>query len=105
MIVTGGENVWPAAGRGCSAHPPTRWPTSAVAGRPDPEWGQRVVAWVVPGAATDPPTLAELRAVVAERVAPYAAPRQLVVVGSLPRTSLGKVEKGRLHAAPGRPSE
>ena len=34
----------------------------AVAGRPHPEWGQQVVAFVVPASADDPPTLEELRA-------------------------------------------
>jgi acyl-CoA synthetase (AMP-forming)/AMP-acid ligase II len=71
----------------------------AVAGRSDVEWGQRVVAWVVP---TDPsalPALAELRALVADRVAPYAAPRQLVVVDELPTTAIGKVRRDLLPPA------
>ena len=62
---------------------------AAVAGRPDEEWGQAVAAVVVPapGAA---PTLAELRAFVAERLAPYKAPRYLVIVEELPRGPSGK---------------
>src|SRR5438552_1118827 len=58
-------------------------------GRPDDEWGQAVAAVVVPapGAA---PTLAELRAFVAERLAPYKAPRYLVIVTEVPRGPTGK---------------
>ena len=38
----------------------------AVWKRPDPEWGEQVVAWVVPTPGTSPPALDELRAAVAE---------------------------------------
>jgi acyl-CoA synthetase (AMP-forming)/AMP-acid ligase II len=65
--------------------------------RPDPEWGERVVAWVVPADPAAPPTLAALRELVSGRLAPWAAPRQLVVVSALPRTASGKVARGRLR--------
>ena len=45
-----------------------------MAGRPDPEWGQRVAAFVVPRDPASPPTLAELRAYVRERLAAAKAP-------------------------------
>ena len=95
MIVTGGDNVWPGpvedvlGSLGSVAE-------VAVAGRVDPEWGQRVVAWVVPTDPNVPPKLPELRAAVAEAIAPFAAPRQLVLVGALPRTAIGKVQRDRL---------
>ncbi len=96
MIVTGGENVWPdPVEAALASHQGVR--EVAVAGRPDPEWGQRVVAWVVPADRSAPPGLAELRAVVAERVAPFAAPRQIVLMEALPRTSIGKVQRHRLE--------
>lgn len=95
LIITGGENVWPAPVEAAlMTHP--RVAEAAVAGRPDPEWGQRVVAWVVPDEAGQPPTLEELRALVAESVAPFAAPKELVLVESLPKTALGKVKRDRL---------
>ncbi len=95
MIVTGGENVWPDPVEAALAtHEGVR--EVAVAGRPDPEWGQRVVAWVVPVDRSAPPGLSELRAVVAERLAPFAAPRQIVLMEALPRTSIGKVQRHRL---------
>ena len=98
MIITGGENVWPVPVESSAARPARGASDVAVAGRPDPEWGQRVVAWVVPTDPRHPPALGDLRSVVAERLAPYAAPRRLVIVDSLPRTSIGKVRKDLLTA-------
>ena len=59
-----------------------------------------MVAWVVPVDPADPPSLPALRETVSERVAPYAAPRELVIVGALPRTSIGKVDRNRLSDLP-----
>ncbi len=96
MIITGGENVWPAPVEDAlRSHPGVA--DAAVAGRPDPEWGQQVVAWVVPIDAGRPPALSELRKVVSEQVAPFAAPRRLVIVTGLPRTSIGKVRREQLY--------
>lgn len=97
MIITGGENVWPGpVEEAIRAHPAVA--EVAVAGRPDPEWGQRVVAWVVPRDPTAPPALSELRDLVGARLARYAAPRELVLTDSLPRTSIGKVRREALVA-------
>ncbi len=95
VIVTGGEKVWPHPVESVLAGLPTVAEV-AVWKRPDPEWGERVVAWVVP---TDPaaaPALGELRAAVAAALAPWASPRELVVVPSLPRTGSGKVRRAAL---------
>ncbi len=95
MIITGGENVWPAPVEDAlRSHPGVA--DAAVAGRPDPEWGQQVVAWVVPSDPGCPPALSELRQVVAEKVAPFAAPRRLIIVTGLPRSSIGKVRRQQL---------
>jgi O-succinylbenzoic acid--CoA ligase len=95
MIVTGGENVWPTPVEAAvRAHPGVA--EVAVAGRPDPEWGAQVVAWVVPTDPSAPPKLAELRALVADKVAPFAAPKVLITVAELPRTSIGKVRRDSL---------
>ncbi len=68
-----------------------------VIGRDDPEWGERVVAVVVPSDRADPPTLDSLRSFVKERLHPYAAPRELDLVDELPRTPLGKVLRRHLR--------
>jgi O-succinylbenzoic acid--CoA ligase len=96
MIVTGGENVWPAAIEAVlRAHPKVH--DLAVAGRPDPEWGQRVAAWVVPRDPDDPPTLKDLKQLAANHLAPFAAPKELILVDELPKTSLGKVRREALE--------
>ena len=95
VIVTGGEKVWPEpVERVLTAHPAVA--AAAVGRRPDPEWGQRVVGWVVPSDPSRPPALAELRELVAAQLAPWAAPRELVVVRDLPVTGSGKVRRTAL---------
>jgi o-succinylbenzoate---CoA ligase len=95
VIVTGGEKVWPAAvERVLGAHPAVAG--VAVTSSPDPEWGQRVVAVVVPADPAAPPTLADLRAAAKAELPAYAAPRELRLVDALPRTALGKVARTRL---------
>lgn len=90
LIITGGENVWPAAvEQSLARHRGVA--EVAVTGRPDPEWGTRVVAVVVPTDHARPPSLAELRDHTRAELPAFAAPRQLVVVDALPRTPLGKV--------------
>jgi o-succinylbenzoate---CoA ligase len=97
LVITGGENVWPVAvERALARHPAVA--EVAVVGRPDPEWGQRVVAVVVPAAGAEPPTLDSLRDTVKAELPAYAAPRELVLVAALPRTPLGKVARARLLA-------
>jgi O-succinylbenzoic acid--CoA ligase len=90
VIVTGGENVWPVAvERALATHARVR--DVAVVGRPDPEWGQRVIAVVVPADPADPPTLDELRDAAKRDLPAYTAPRELILVTELPRTGLGKL--------------
>jgi O-succinylbenzoic acid--CoA ligase len=91
IIVTGGEKVVPAeVAAVLMEHPGVA--DAAVAGRPDPEWGQAVAAVVVPAPEAGPggPTLEELRSFVIARLAAYKAPRHLVVVAELPRGPTGK---------------
>ena len=93
VINTGAEKVWPdAVERVLAAHPGVA--EVAVWKRTDPEWGERVVAWVVP--TDDVPSLEQLREIVAETLAPWAAPKELVVVDDLPRTAAGKIRRREL---------
>lgn len=94
-IVTGGEKVWPSALEEILVtHPGVD--QVAVGKRPDPEWGERVVAWVVPADPSTPPTLGELRELAASRLSPWSAPRQMVTVSRLPRTATGKIRRDAL---------
>ena len=96
MIITGGENVWPiAVERILRQHPAVG--EVAVSSRPDPEWGERVVAFVVPVDAGLPPSLEQLRALVRAELAAYAAPKELVLLASLPKTSIGKLRRSALR--------
>jgi O-succinylbenzoic acid--CoA ligase len=98
LITTGAEKVWPdVVERVLTAHPGVA--EVAVWKRADPEWGERVVAWVVP-AEDAAPSLQELRDLVAERLPPWAAPKELVIVDDLPRTAAGKVRRRELDADP-----
>ncbi len=96
VITTGGEKVWPADVEAVLATHP-RVAEVAVWRRPDPEWGERVVAWVVPRHAA--PTLDELRELVSASLPPWAAPKELVVVTHLPRASSGKVSRRLLEGS------
>lgn len=95
LIITGGENVWPTPIESILASLPSVAEV-AVVGRPDAEWGSLVTAIVVPADAAHPPTLDELRDAVRAQLPSFAAPRRLELRGSLPRTSLGKVQRHSL---------
>jgi len=91
LIVSGGENVYPAeVERVLREHPAVA--LAAVVGLPHPEWGQQVAAAVVlrrPGAATVEELLAHCRA----RLAGYKRPRRLLLVDELPQTASGKIQR------------
>jgi malonyl-CoA/methylmalonyl-CoA synthetase len=68
---------------------------AAVKGLPDDDLGERVVAWVVaaPGTTIDTDAVARHAA---EILVTHKRPRDIHVVGSLPRNAMGKVQKSRL---------
>lgn len=95
VIVTGGEKVWPAAVEAVlNTHPCVE--EIAISGQPDPEWGQAVVAWVVPSK-SGPPSLEDLQAMASEQLPPWSKPKKMKVVSSLPRTALGKLRRELLR--------
>jgi o-succinylbenzoate---CoA ligase len=97
LIVTGAEKVAPLAVEAAlTALDPVR--DAAVIGAPDPEWGQRVAAVVVPADPDRPPTLDQLRAALRDRLPAYALPRQLRLVDALPLLASGKPDRGALRA-------
>lgn len=91
VLVTGGVNVAPAAVEAALAGLPGVGQVCVV-GVPDAEWGQAVVAVVVP----DPghrPDLGTVRDAVARTLGAAAAPRHLVLVDHLPERGPGKVDR------------
>jgi o-succinylbenzoate---CoA ligase len=96
MINTGGEKVAPGeVAAALELCPGVR--EAVVIGLPDPEWGQRVTAVVVPDDPARPPTLQALRAAVAQRLPHYAAPRALVLVAEVPLLASGKPDLAALR--------
>lgn len=92
VIVSGGEKIWPAEVEAALAsHPGVA--AVLVTASPDREWGQRVVAQVVPRRRAAPPTLESLRDHGAETIARHKLPRELLVVELLDRTPLGKIRR------------
>jgi len=92
-ITTGGLTVQPQVVESSLAtHPGVR--ECAVIGVPDEQWGQRVVAVIVPGVAV--PELAELRRHVGATLGSAAAPKELHVVDELPLRGPGKVDRRAL---------
>ncbi|HZU15473.1 MAG TPA: class I adenylate-forming enzyme family protein [Candidatus Dormibacteraeota bacterium] len=86
VIITGGENVHPEEVEAVlRAHPAVA--DVAVAGRPDPVWGQVVTAWVV----ADGVAPAELEAWCRARLSPFKVPRRWRFVERLPRSEGGKL--------------
>ena len=95
MIITGGENVYPAeVEEALFDHPAVA--EVAVIGTPDEKWGEAICAVVVPrpGATVD---LEELRSHAAERIGRYKLPRRLELLNCLPRNAAGKVLKTKLR--------
>jgi len=93
MIVSGGENVYPAEVEDCLAsHPAVA--EAAVVGVPDEDFGQRLVAYVVlRGEATPDELIEHVRA----NLARYKTPREIVIVDELPRNATGKVLRTKLR--------
>jgi O-succinylbenzoic acid--CoA ligase len=85
-IITGGENVQPGEVEAVlRCHSEVK--DAAVAGLPDPRWGQVVAAWVVAPAGSE----AELEQWCRERLSAFKVPRRWTLVPTLPRNRGGKL--------------
>jgi fatty-acyl-CoA synthase len=95
MVITGGVNVYPAeVENAIEEHPQVL--EAAVVGVPDPEWGERVKAFVVArmGERIDGE---QLKQFLRERIAGPKIPREYAFIDALPRNPTGKVLKNELR--------
>lgn len=95
MIISGGENIYPAEIENLLAECQDIAEASVV-GRPDKRWGEVVVAVVAPKTGRSLTPAAVLR-LLEGRIARYKHPKEVVFVGELPKTALGKVRKEELR--------
>ena len=94
MIITGGENVYPREIEEVLYTRP-EVQECAVIGLPDKEWGERVVAIVVPkqGYELD---VAGLKSFLKAHLSPFKAPKEFIIMDDLPKSSAGKILKREL---------
>ena len=98
VINTGGHKVVPGeVAAALSDCPGVR--EVVVIGRPDPEWGERVTAVVVPTDPGDPPGLELLRTHVRRRLPRYACPSEVVLTEAIPVLPSGKPNLAALKVA------
>jgi long-chain acyl-CoA synthetase len=95
LIISGGMNIYPReVEEALLVHPGVR--AVSVVGRPDPEWGESVVAFVVADGSA-PPSTDDLDRTCIERIARYKRPKEYRFVDSLPTNNYGKVLKRELR--------
>ena len=95
MIITGGENVYPKEVEDVLyARPEIE--ECAIIGLPDPEWGERVAAFIVarPGEEID---AAALKAFLKSRVSAFKVPKEFRIVNELPKSPAGKILKRQIR--------
>jgi acyl-CoA synthetase (AMP-forming)/AMP-acid ligase II len=99
LIISGGMNIYPReVEEALLRHPGVR--AIAVVGRPDPEWGEAVVAFVVADDDTggDAPSIEDLDRTCLDSIARYKRPKEYRFVDALPTNNYGKVVKRELRA-------
>jgi fatty-acyl-CoA synthase len=95
VIISGGENIYPAEVEAILLAEP-RIAEAAVVARPDPRWGEVPVAVIVLRAGVAM-TAAEVLALFHEKIARFKQPRDVVFAAALPKNALGKVLRYELR--------
>ena len=107
LIISGGMNIYPREIEEVLLRHPGVGAT-AVVGRPDPEWGEAVVAFVVRADGAAPPPTDDLDQLCLDHIARYKRPKEYRFVDELPVNNYGKVLKRelreRLQAETGEPT-
>jgi long-chain acyl-CoA synthetase len=95
MIISGGENIYPAEVENClMSHPGIA--DVAVVGVPSDKWGETVHAMVVKAEGADP-TPEDIIAFARERIAPFKCPTGISYIDALPRNPSGKILRRELR--------
>ena len=96
LIISGGMNIYPReVEEALLCHP--RVEAVAVVGRPDPEWGEAVVAFVVVVGVGATPSVEDLDRTCTDRIARFKRPKEYRFVDVLPTNNYGKVLKRELR--------
>ena len=96
LIISGGMNIYPReVEEALLRHPGVR--EAAVVGRPDAEWGEAVVAFVVAADGAAPPGADELDRTCLDHIARFKRPKDYRFVDALPTNNYGKVVKRELR--------
>lgn len=97
LIITGGENVYPReVEEALYTYPDVQ--ECAVVGVPDKEWGERVLAFVVPKSGRDV-AAEDIKRFLKARLAPFKVPKEYVVKMEFPKSAAGKTLKRELKRA------
>ncbi len=96
LIISGGMNIYPReVEETLLRHDGVK--AVSVVGRPDPEWGESVVAFVVAAEGATQPSVDELDQTCLDHIARYKRPKDYRFVDSLPTNNYGKVVKRALR--------
>jgi len=96
LIISGGYNVYPAEVEGAINELPGV-AESAVVGVPHPDFGEAVIAVVVPRAGAAAPDADALITALKARIANFKVPKRVFMIDELPRNTMGKVQKNLLR--------
>jgi long-chain acyl-CoA synthetase len=96
LIISGGMNIYPReVEEALLRHPGVG--AAAVVGRPDSEWGEAVVAFVVAADGSAPPRIEDLDRTCLDHIARYKRPKDYRFLDALPTNNYGKVVKRELR--------
>jgi long-chain acyl-CoA synthetase len=95
MIITGGENVYPREVEELLYTRP-EIQECAVIGLPDPEWGERITAFIIPAPGRTVDT-AGLKTYLKSNLSPFKVPKEFRMVETLPKSPAGKILKREIR--------
>jgi acyl-CoA synthetase (AMP-forming)/AMP-acid ligase II len=102
MIISGGVNIYPAEIEEVLYRHPEVY-DAAIIGAPDPDWGERIVAYVIPKPNASM-TKEDIISHVGQNLASYKKPKEVYFVKELPYSPSGKLLKRLLRNAYAGPS-